>query len=148
LKRIVPLTVLLLFLGITIGMLLAPRVKAECQSIEVSWWSPTGIQGCEVYGAGIASHWPGPGVARNDCLWPWTSCIPVTVTSLETGQSIIVTPTMYCDCYTGTSDQRIADLDPAALKALGLWEMRAQGLFRVTVQPAISLPDTALPSSG
>jgi hypothetical protein len=59
---------------------------------------------------------------------------------------------MYGDLYTGTPDQRLVDLDPAALKALGLWEMRAQGLFPVRVEPLSStptsktlLPDTAMP---
>ena len=144
-KRIVPLTILLLILGIAIGLLLASKVKAECHEIPITSWSPTGIAGCEIYGTGLASWWNGPGIAVNSCVWPWTACPPLRITLSETGRSITVTPTMFCDCYTGTSDQRIVDLDPSALKALGLDP--SKGLYRVSVQPAFQLPDTALPSS-
>jgi hypothetical protein len=106
---------------------------------------PTGVKGCEVYGEGTASRYAGPGVARNDCVYPWTSCQPIQITSLQTGITIVVTPTMYCDCYTGTSEQRIVDLDPGAVAALGLdWD---RGLYPVSVEPAsfapMTLPDTA-----
>lgn len=116
-------------------------------------WYPTGVKGCVVYGVGTASHWGGPGVARNDCLWPWTACTPIRITSLDTGRSITVQPTMYGDLYTTTADERIADLDPAAVRALGLdWN---RGLYRVRVGPVgkgsspsrsshPALPDTAL----
>ena len=148
-RNLIPLTILLVILGTLIGLLWPRPVHAHCEPTPITWYSPTGVKGCHVYGTGIASWWSGPGVARNDCLWPWDNCEPMTVTSLDTQRSITVTPSMYGDLYTGTSSQRIVDLDPAALKALGLWESRAQGLFRVTVQPATpSLPDTALPSSG
>ena len=138
------LTLLLLLWGIVLGMLLAPRARAICTPIEVTWYSPTGVAGCEVYGEGTASWWQGPGVARNDCTWPWTACAPISVTSHQTGLTIIVTPTMFCDCYTGTSRERIVDLDPAALAALGLDP--GQGLYPVTVYPASwgGLPDTAM----
>lgn len=125
----------------------------------MTWYSPTGVAGCEIYGEGLASHWQGPGVARNDCLWPWTHCTPIRITSLQTGRSLTVTPTMYCDCYTGTSDQRLVDLDPSTLRALGLDP--AAGLYPVRVTPlgfngitagggttttstASTLPDTAM----
>lgn len=114
-----------------------------CKPYKVSSYSPTGIVGCIVYGTGIASWYHGNGVARNDCVYPWTKCQPISITSLDTGITITVTPKMYCDCYTGTSKQRLVDLTPATLKALGL--NPSQGLFRVTVQPAgTSLPDTAM----
>jgi hypothetical protein len=73
-------------------------------------------------------------VARNDCLYPWTDCTPIRVTSLVTGRSIVVQPSMFCDCYTRTPDQRLVDLDPRSVALLGLdWD---QGLYRVTVRPA------------
>jgi hypothetical protein len=81
------------------------RVSAYdgCEPYPITAYSPTGIVGCVVYGEGIASWYHGTGIARNDCVWPWTSCTPIKITSLETGRSVIVTPTMFCDCYTGTN---------------------------------------------
>lgn len=107
-----------------------------------------------MYGEGLASWWGGPGVARNDCLYPWTRCAPIRVTSMSTGLTVTVRPTMYCDCYTGTSDERLVDLDPASLRALGLWDQRSRGLFPITVEPlaggrttsTLTLPDTAIAS--
>jgi hypothetical protein len=70
-------------------------------------------------------------VARNDCIWPWTDCQTIAVRSIQTGVTITVTPTMYGDLYTGTSIERIVDLDPAAVAALGLdWDA---GLWPVEV---------------
>lgn len=109
---------------------------------------PTGVKGCEVYGEGFASQWGGPGVARNDCVYPWADCQPIRITSLDTGISVDVTPRMYCDCYTGTPEWRIVDLDPPTLAALGLDP--SLGLHRVTVEPIgipvadVALPDTAM----
>ena len=91
-----------------------------CQRIEPTWYAPAGMVGCVVYGEGVASRWHGPGVAKNDCVWPWTDCDPIRITSLETGRSIVVTPSMFCGCYTGTADERIVDLDPRAVELLGL----------------------------
>jgi hypothetical protein len=120
---------------------------ARCHPIEVKSWSPTGIAGCPVYGVGWASWWSGPGVARNDCLWPWTRCQSIRITALDTSISVVVRPTMWCDCFVKTGNARSVDLDPATLKALGLWKIRGQGLFKVTVEPVsddLMLPDTAL----
>jgi hypothetical protein len=104
-----------------------------------------------VYGEGLASWYSGPGVARNDCTWPWTNCQPIRITVTRTGASVVVRPTMFCDCYTGTPNERLVDLDPSVMKLLGLWESRSQGLFPVIVTPAgqeppTSLPDTAIAS--
>ena len=125
-------------------------VLGACELTNREDYNPTGWEGCTRYGDGIASHWAGPGVARNDCLWPWTHCTPIRITSAQTGLSITVTPTMFCDCWYGMAGhERLVDLDPAAVAALGLaW---ADGLYPVTVEPASGgLPDTALegPSRG
>ncbi len=94
---------------------------------------PTGIKNCVIYGEGIASRYDGPSVARNDCVWPWDACTPIQITSIETGRSIIVTPQMYGDLYTGTADERIVDLNRQAVEELGLrWE---DGLYPVSVAP-------------
>lgn len=140
------LAVILLF-----GLTASAAAYDGCYEVEAHpVWAPTGVAGCEVYGEGIASHWRGPGVARNDCIWPWTDCQTIRITSLETGRSVVVTPTMFCGCYTGTPDGRIVDLDPATLRSLELDP--AKGLYPVTVEPVggeygsppALLPDTAM----
>lgn len=121
------------------------KLVGRCHPIEVTWYSPTGVAGCSVYGEGYASWWQGPGVARNDCLYPWRNCTPIRITSLATGLTISLRPTMFCDCYTGTARERLVDLPPSALRALGLDP--ADGLFPVLVEPLQSqgtVPDTAM----
>jgi len=95
---------------------------------------------------GIASMWAGPGAATHDCVWPWTDCVPRRVTALDTGLSIIVVPQMYCDCYVGYTGphgetERLIDLDPSQVRALGLDPSR--GLWRVSVELLPTIPDTA-----
>jgi len=148
-----------IFIGLVFGMLLlvaimvtiASRVTAYdgCKPYPVGPYSPTGIVGCQVYGEGIASWYHGTGVARNDCVYPWIACQPIRITSLDTGRSVVVTPTMFCDCYTGTPDERLVDLDPETVQRLGLNPSR--GLFPVRVEPWVvgsepptTLPDTAM----
>ncbi len=115
---------------------------------------PTGIKGCTLDGPtdGIASTYPGEVAAANWCVWPWTDCGSATVQSHVTGLTITVPVAMYCDCYTGTADERLIDLTPEQVGALGL-DVR-DGLFAVTVTPievadevaapVVRLPDTAV----
>ena len=123
---------------------------------------PSQCIGDVAYGEGDASTWGGPGVARNDCTYPWTDCTPIRITNLDDrtagyGRSIVVTPTMYCDCWRGLAPgetgpngerPRLVDLDPAAWMALGI---PYEGIWRVRVEPLreqaterSSLPDTAV----
>ena len=125
-----------------VAVSLPAKAAGGCQPVAVGPNTPTGAMGCVLYGHGVASRWSGPGVARNDCLYPWTRCTPITITSLQTGRSITVVPRMYCDCWIGTPDQRIVDLDPAAVAALGLDP--SAGLYPVDVQPAVVVPDTSI----
>lgn len=141
-----------LMVAVLLSAFLPAPVSAACHPEPVGPNTPTGVAGCVIYGEGTASHWQGPGVARNDCVYPWADCTTIRITSLDTGRSITVRPTMFCDCYTGTSDQRIVDLDPAAVSALGLsW---SRGLYPVRVEPVVpeqrigtplvGMPDTAM----
>ena len=127
-----------------------------CRPEPVTEHTPSGLAGCIVYGEGIASMWGGPGVARNDCIWPWTDCTPIRITSLDTGLFVDVTPTLFGDLYIGApgpngEQARIVDLDPATVAALGLDPSR--GLWPVRVEPLLEnlsstriapLPDTAV----
>ena len=142
--RIMAIVMLAVMGWVALTIAFMSGVLGACEPYPITEHSPTGVVGCTVYGEGVASHWGGPGVARNDCIWPWTDCQPIIVTSLDTGLSVAVTPRMFCDCYTGTADQRIVDLDPATLAQLGLDP--SAGLYSVRVEPieAVALPNTAM----
>lgn len=109
-----------------------------CYSIPVGPNTPTGIAGCERWGNGIASHYgPGSGVAMNFCTWTFRhehGCGSVVVKSLETGLQAMVPVVDYCDCYTGTPDERIIDLQYGVVQSLGL--SMSRGLYEVEVWPA------------
>ncbi len=141
---------------IVVLLLPTPAIAIEgCEPEPASQWAPAGLICPPLFGDGTASRWQGPGVARNDCVWPWTDCQPIRITAHQTGLSVIVTPVMWCHCWTGVSgpsgeSRRIVDLDPATLSALGLDS--STGLYSVNVEPAPgwavapavqALPDTA-----
>lgn len=117
----------------------APTVQifqdSGCYRVDKTPNTPTGIAGCQVWGEGIASHYgPGNGVAMNFCTWVLRheqGCGYATITSLDTGLSVRVPIVDFCDCYTGTDNQRIVDLQYGVLEALGL--NYSGGLFEVSV---------------
>jgi hypothetical protein len=109
-----------------------------CYSVPVTANTPTGIAGCVVWGQGIASHYgPGNGVAMNFCTWVLrhdTGCGSASITSVTTGRTVVVPIVDFCDCYTGTGDARIVDLQYGVVELLGL--PLSQGLYEVIVEPA------------
>jgi hypothetical protein len=138
--------VALLLAAIALSAAPAKTGAAGCEAARAPASGPSGVIGHTIYGEGCASGWAGPGAARNDCTWPWDACTTVEVVALGTGLRIVVRPTMYCDCYTGKHPgERIIDLDPAMLAALGL--NPDEGLWPVRVRPvspSTGLPDTAM----
>lgn len=109
-----------------------------CYSIPVSPNTPTAIAGCERWGIGVASHYgAGTGVAMNFCTWTFRhtyGCGFVTIKSLQSGLTVTAPVIDFCDCYTGTADERVIDLQWSVVESLGL--SRSQGLYEVEVWPA------------
>jgi hypothetical protein len=71
----------------------------------------------------------------NFCTWTLRhteGCGTVKVTSIATGLSVRVPVVDFCDCYTGTSDERIIDVQGGVLSLLGLSPL--DGLYRVRVE--------------
>jgi hypothetical protein len=110
-----------------------PDVAAETQTGIASWYGP---------GNGVATQW---------CTWTLRhteGCGLLAIQSHQTGLTVIVPVVDWCQCYRGTSDERIVDLQWGVVDALGL--DRADGLYPVTtwrvdraaIPPA--LPDTAV----
>jgi hypothetical protein len=106
-----------------------------CYSVPITPNTPTGIAGCTRWGAGVASHYgPGSGVAMNFCTWTLRhtqGCGWVSVVSSLTGLATVVPVVDFCDCYTGTPDERIIDLQYDVVAQLGL--SLSTGLYEVTV---------------
>lgn len=141
---------LLVALGLILWLGVTGKAHAECQPTPVGPNTPTGIAGCEVWGKGIASHYaPGTGVAMNFCTWTYRhqhGCGKVKITSLTTNITVVAPVIDFCDCYTGTKNQRIVDLQYGVVAALGL--KLSTGLYPVTVEPFTpTLPNTAMESS-
>lgn len=140
---------LLCFLiGLVVVSIAFPRVVRAydgCYAVPISSNTPTGIAGCQVWGDGIASEYgAGGGVATNWCTWTvrmTTGCGTVTITAKQTGRTVSVPVVDFCDCFTGTPDQRIVDLQSGVVAALGL--NAAAGLWPVSV--ARGLDPVAMP---
>ena len=154
-------------LGLAAAVLAAaaalPAPTVACGPEPITPNTPTGIAGCVRLGDGVASHYgPGSGVATNACTWTVrhsTGCGRLAIQSHDTGLVVVVDVVDFCDCYTGTPDERIVDLQYDVVDALGL--DRSLGLYRVTVwregietpQPPADapapamLPDTAYPGA-
>jgi len=161
-NRRVVLYALAILAGVLLYTLLAfmqpAETEAVCEAEPITANTPTGIAGCEVWGEGTASHYgAGDGVAMNFCTWKLrhrSGCGEVQITSLQTGITVIRPVIDFCDCYTGTADQRIVDLQWGVVDALGL--ARSQGLYPVRVvrvsgavgpiatPPPRMLPNTAM----
>ena len=129
---------------------ISPRIELSgCYPIPVTANTPTGIAGCLRLGRGMASTYgPGRGVATNACTWALrhsSGCSLLTITSVQTGRSVTVRPIDFCDCYTGTPDERIVDLQSGVVAALGL--NPALGLRPVDVESAASPPRMLLPNT-
>jgi len=123
---------------------------AGCYAYPVGPNTPTGIAGCEVWGDGIASWYSssGSGVAMNFCTWVRrhdTGCGSVSIYSYDTGVEVIARVVDFCDCYTGTSKQRIVDLQGGVVSALGL--SRSAGLYSVRVLPSAGSPTVVIPAA-
>lgn len=129
--------------------------ERKCVPEAASQWAPAGFICDPIYGDGWASMWGGPGAATNSCVYPWKDCQTIAVTSLETGITIIVTPTTWCHCWANVTGpngetERLVDLDPGHVAALGL-DPDLPTLHRVHVEPVREeasshtlLPNTAM----
>lgn len=99
--------------------------------------------------AGIASHYgPGTGVATQWCTWTLrhsASCGWVQIQSHDTGIVVLAPVVDWCQCYRGTANERIVDLQWGVLAALGLDP--ALGLYDVSLWRIDAPAETVGPPS-
>ena len=106
-------------------------------------------QSAEPTVTGTASWYgPGDGVATQWCTWMLRhthGCGFAVITSLETGITVEVPVVDWCQCFRGTPQERIIDLQWGVVAALGL--PRSQGLYPVRVEWVASIGPTTLPNT-
>jgi hypothetical protein len=95
---------------------------------------------------------PGIGVATQWCTWTLrheSGCGFLAIQSDQTGLVVYAPVIDWCECYRGTPQERIVDLQWGVVDALGL--DRSQGLYPVSTWPIdadtgqeLEIPDTAM----
>lgn len=122
--------------GFTLGMLIGPALVVHAGDGRLdgtaSWFGP---------GVGVATQW---------CTWTLrhaTGCGFLAIQSHQTGLIAYAPVVDWCQCYRGTPQERIVDLQYGVVAALGL--DRSQGLYpvttwRVDADTGQPLPDTAM----
>lgn len=96
---------------------------------------------------GTASWYgPGDGVATQWCTWTLRhsqGCGYLAIQSIDTGITVVAPVIDWCQCYRGTPQERIVDLQLGVVSALGLDPSR--GLYQVITWPSgLEIPDTAM----
>lgn len=110
--------------------IMGPSAPLASQSGVASWYGP---------GTGVASQW---------CTWTLrtqSGCGWARITSLDTGIVVVAPVIDWCQCYRGTPQERILDLQLGVVAALGLDPSR--GLFQVSVEwlsAPVFIPDTSM----
>jgi hypothetical protein len=117
-------------LTVVLLLFMAGPVHGESQTGIASWYGP---------GNGVASQW---------CTWTLrhqSGCGTAKITSLETGITTYAPVIDWCQCYRGTAQERIIDLQWGVVESLGL--PISQGLYPVRVEwltATTEIPDTAM----
>jgi hypothetical protein len=123
------------------------RAQSAAPGIPGPWVPPAASQGELV---GIASWYgTGSGVATQWCSWTYRHSTPggcgfLAIQSHDTGLIALAPVIDWCQCYPGTPQERIVDLQLGVVAALGLDPSR--GLYQVTTWPVdgAGIPDTAM----